>query len=109
MTYITIYCTTDTQDSAKSIITDLLEKHLVACGNIFQPHTAIFRWEGKVETEQETAFILKTREDLFEETRATIVEKHPYDCPCIIATPIMQGHNPFLKFIEAETDELLRP
>jgi periplasmic divalent cation tolerance protein len=108
MAYITIYSTIDTKENASAIIKELLKKRLIACGNIFPAHTALYFWDNEIQEDDEVSFILKTREDLFEEARELIAKMHPYDCPCIIAHPIMQAHNPFLRFIEHETNELLR-
>ena len=108
MAYITIYSTIDTKENATSIIKELLRRKLIACGNIFAPHTAIYNWDNEIHEDEEVSFILKTREDLFEEVRETIAKMHPYECPCIIAHPIMQAHNPFLRFIEHKTNELFR-
>lgn len=108
MTYILSYVTVPDAQVAENILRRLLEKRFVACGNILPGMSAMYWWEGKIETAQEVAMILKTREDLFEDMRGEILKHHPYDCPAIVAMPITQAHRPFLKFIEVETDELSR-
>lgn len=109
MTYIMIYTTCVDEDEAGRIAKSLVEKRFVACANIFPPHRAVYRWEGKVESDREVAMILKTREDLFEETREEINRLHSYETPAVLALPVIQGEKAFLQFIEDETDELKRP
>lgn len=109
MTYIIIYVTCESADEAERIAGKLLEGKLIACANILPEHSAVFHWEGDIQSEKETAMILKSREDLFEEIRETICQHHSYDVPCIVAMPIMQANKAFLRFIEDETNELRRP
>jgi periplasmic divalent cation tolerance protein len=101
-----IYMTCATADEARAISTALLDQKLVACANIMSPHTALYRWEGKVQEGTEVAVILKTRTELFDQVKTRIVELHSYDCPCIVALPIEKGHEPFLQWIGTETEVL---
>lgn len=98
-----IYITCGSQPEAERIADALVEEQLVACANILSPHTAVYRWEGKVERGEEVAVVFKTRADLFEKVKNRIVELHSYDCPCVVALPIEAGHEPFLKWIGEET------
>lgn len=100
---IIIYVTCEDQEEAQRIASALLEKNLIACANIFAPHTAVYRWEGKVEAEAETAMILKTRDALFDAVKEEILKLHSYDCPCIVSWPIEKGHKLFMDWIGEET------
>ena len=100
---IMIYMTASSADEAQRISRVLLEEKLVACANVFPAHTALYRWEEKVETAEEVAVIFKTRAEHFEKVEAKIRALHSYDVPCIVSWPIEQGHAPFLQWIEAET------
>jgi len=99
---ILIYVTTPAGEGEK-IAAALLEKNLVACANIMAPHQSIYKWKGKVERGTESVVIFKTRESLFEQVRAEICALHSYECPCIVALPIVAGHEPFLQWIEEQT------
>lgn len=101
---IIIYATCADTAEAEKIATDLVEKQLIACANILPPHTAIHRWEGKIEKGAEVAMILKTRAVLFEDVRAAILAHHSYECPCILSWPIEQGHPEFLGWIAEQTE-----
>ena len=64
---------------------------------------AFYWWEGKVQDELETGFVLKTREELVDRLVARVKEMHSYSCPCIVALPIQGGNPDYLAWIEAET------
>ena len=45
----------------------------------------------------------KTTRDRFDALRDAIVDAHPYDCPCVVALPIVDGHGPWLQWLRDET------
>ena len=47
--------------------------------------------------------LFQTTDERFEALRALLVSLHPYECPEIIATPITQGHSPYLAWIFENT------
>lgn len=103
MNYSLVYITCAHLDEAEAIAARLLKKKLVACANIMPPHKALYRWEGKLESSHEVAVILKTRSALFSRIEQEICHHHSYSCPCIIEIPIATGHNPFMQWINKET------
>lgn len=98
-----IYVTCADREEAQKISTALVEGRLVACANVMVPHQSIYWWEGKVQSGEEVAVILKTCAELFDKVEAVIQELHSYDCPCIVALPVEKGYAPFLNWIEQET------
>ena len=103
MSALFLYITCPDREEAQKIATALVERRLVACANICAPHEAIYQWKGKVESAQETAVILKTRGDLFNDVKEAVLKLHSYETPCIVALPIEKGHPAFLQWIQAET------
>ena len=101
--FIVIYVTCANGAEAEKISAALLDEKLIACANVLAPHTAHYSWKGKREKGSEVAIIMKTRADLFEKVRATILTLHSYECPCIVSWPLTAGHGPFLDWIAAET------
>lgn len=103
MSAMMVYCTCPNQEEADRIASKLVESRLAACANIMSPHQSVYRWEGKIEREQEVVVILKTTEDHYSELEQTILSEHSYDCPCIVAWPIERGVDGFLDWIYQET------
>jgi periplasmic divalent cation tolerance protein len=98
-----VYVTASSKDEAIKIARIVVEERLAACANVFQPIVSIYWWEGKVQEEGETSFILKTRADLVEALTQRIKALHSYSCPCVVALPIAAGNPAFLSWIENET------
>ena len=98
-----IYITTDTPDNAHLIGKALVEEGLAACANILAPMTAIFRWEGRVKEERETALLVKTTEQQVDALTKRVVALHTFSCPCVVSIPIDGGNSAFLRWIVNET------
>ncbi len=104
--FIIVLITTPDRQTGEKMARQLLEQKLAACVNIFSPVTSLFRWQGKIETEQEALLLVKTRAELFASRLVpTVRSLHPYDEPEIIALPILSGSQSYLDWIEAETTE----
>lgn len=99
-----IYVTCNDQEEAKTIASSLLENGLIACANILANHTAVYKWDGKVNTDAETGMLLKTQSDLYDAVEKHILEQHSYDTPCIVKIPLDGGHTPFLDWVKQQTD-----
>lgn len=101
--YVMLYMTAATADEAARIGRALVEDKLVACVNILGPIRSMYRWKGEVHDEPEISFIAKTRADLVEAATARVRALHSYECPCVVALPIVGGNPAFLKWIADET------
>ena len=103
MTHRLIYVTASNFEEAKSIGQKLVEERLVACVNILPHMASIYRWQGKVEEAEEVVMIMKTTEQLVERTIVRVKQPHSYECPCVVAVPIVAGNPEFLTWICGET------
>jgi periplasmic divalent cation tolerance protein len=98
-----VLTTMPTSDAAAEIAKKLVGERLVACANILPALRSIYRWQAKVQDENEVLVLLKTRHQHFERLKARILELHPYDVPEVIAIPVEQGHQAYLDWIASET------
>jgi periplasmic divalent cation tolerance protein len=98
-----IYITTSSRDEALRIGRTVVADRLAACANVLPGVTSVYRWQGEVQEDGETALILKTRSDLVERITQRVKELHSYDCPCVVALPIAGGNPDFLQWIAEET------
>ncbi len=96
------YVTAAGAEEARRIGRALVEEGLAACANILPGHTAIYRWEGRVEEAAEAAFVAKTTAARFEALRARIRALHSYALPAILALPAATGDAEFLDRVRAE-------
>ncbi|GGC53319.1 divalent-cation tolerance protein CutA [Siccirubricoccus deserti] len=98
-----VYVTAADTAEARRIGRVLVEEGLAACANILPGHTAIYRWEGRVEEAAEAAFVAKTTAARFEALRARIRTLHSYTTPAILALPAVVGDADFLAWVREST------
>ena len=98
-----LYVTCASEEEAIKIGETLVEEKLIACANILGRMTSIFRWEGKVQRENEVALILKTRSELVDNVTIRVKALHSYKVPCVAAMSVSGGNADFLNWIEQET------
>lgn len=106
MEYIVIYCTVPNRKEGKEIATALVENNLAACVNIIDKIESVFSWDGKLCEEKEAMLIIKTRKELFTRVNHTIQKLHSYNVPEVIALPIVESDETYLKWIEHETVDM---
>jgi periplasmic divalent cation tolerance protein len=100
--YCLIYITAEDEDEARQIGKTLVKERLAACVNI-HPVKSVFRWQGKIEEEEEVAMLVKTKAELADRVIKRVKELHSYEVPDIISIPIDKGYPDYLKWIEETT------
>lgn len=103
MEFIVIYCTVPNKKEGKEIAKALVKHSLVACVNIVDKIESIFSWDGELCEEKEALLIIKTKKELFDKVRFIIQKLHSYTVPEIIALPIIEADETYLKWIAHET------
>lgn len=103
MDNIVIIITASNEDEAVRISKTLLQEKLVACVNIHPKVRSLYWWEGKIQDEGEAMMIIKTRRVLFGEIVKKVKEIHSYTVPEIIALPIIEGSEDYLRWVQEVT------
>ncbi|MDP2846977.1 MAG: divalent-cation tolerance protein CutA [Humidesulfovibrio sp.] len=98
-----VYVTAPSLAEAESLARLAVEGRLAACANILPGMRSLYWWQGALESAEEVVLLLKTSEALVPALTKALTEAHSYDCPCVVALPIVQGNPDFLRWIEAET------
>lgn len=99
-----IVTTVETEEQANLISRELIARRQAACVNIVPGVRSVYRWQGKIVSDQEFLLIAKTRESEFEAVAETIRELHTYDVPEILTFDVGRGDETFLDWIFASTD-----
>lgn len=97
---VLVYVTCPSEDVAAHIAGTMVEARHAACGNILPMGRSFFRWDGAVQDAHECTVIFKTTKDNWPKLCEGIRAMHPYDVPCILALPVIEGHGDFLRWIE---------
>jgi periplasmic divalent cation tolerance protein len=80
-----------------------VEGRLAACAQVAGPMTTTYWWDEGVERAEEWLIMLKLPADRYEQLVAFLTERHSYDEPEIVATPIIEGSASYLSWIRDET------
>jgi periplasmic divalent cation tolerance protein len=98
-----VLTTLPSADAAAQVAKAVVGEKLAACANILPALRSIYRWQGRIEDENEVLVLLKTRSANFARLKARILELHPYEVPEVLAIEVAQGHQAYLDWIALET------
>lgn len=98
---VLIYTTWPDAETAEAFAAEAVAEGLCACVNVLAPLRSIYRWEGAVERATETPALFKAAASGAEALKTRILDRHPYDTPCVIALPVSRegSHEAFLAWV----------
>lgn len=94
--------TTAPADAAEVIVRGLVEERLAACGNILPGAVSVYRWEGRVQRDDEAVVVLKTLRRLVPRLLERAAELHPYDVPELLVHDVADGGGAYLDWVRRE-------
>lgn len=98
-----LYATFANKEEALSIAHKLLNEKLIACANVMDGGTSVYRWEGEVQEASEVTMFAKTTEAQAEKAVARIKKLHSYELPCVLILPVESGMPEFMQWVKKET------
>ncbi len=106
--YVQITTTTGTRHDAEQIASELVSRRLAGCVQVSGPIVSTFRGQGKVETAEEWMCTVKTSLAQLAAIQEVLNAIHPYEVPEVIATPIVDGSEAYLKWLGEQVGGLER-
>jgi periplasmic divalent cation tolerance protein len=103
LSVVSVYAIFANSEEAERVGRAVVEERLAACVNILGPVRSIYRWEGKVETADEVAAIMKTHHWNSDALIQRIAALHSYDVPCIVTWPIDKILRGYADWVEDST------
>jgi periplasmic divalent cation tolerance protein len=100
---IVVLCTVPDGATAERLAKGLVEERLAACVNAIPGVKSFYRWQGKIETDNEIQLLIKTRGERFDELAAWINANHPYEVPEIVAIPAERVSEAYLAWAVEQT------
>jgi periplasmic divalent cation tolerance protein len=91
-------------EQAERIARALVEERLIACANLVPGLTSIYRWEGAVQAEAEVLLVMKTRRSLVPRLKDRLPQLHPYEVPELVVTALVDGLDPYCRWVRDETE-----
>ena len=104
MDIIVIYSTVPSKRIAKDIIKILMKHKLAACVSMVENVKSIFSWDGEICEEKEILMMIKTRRAHYGKVKLVVEDLHSYSVPEIIALPIVDCSEDYLKWLVKETE-----
>jgi len=102
--FVIVRTAIDDEGKADRLAAEIVEQRLAACVQLV-PIRSTYRWKGKLEQAGEFQLLAKTRAALAGRLTDFIRERHPYELPEIVVTPITGGLAAYLDWVAAETRE----
>lgn len=96
---LVILCTCP-QERAEEIAEALVEKGVAACVNVTPPIRSVYRWQGKLQWDREALLVIKSGRGSWRDLEQTLRQLHPYEVPEIVALPVEQVSDSYLKWVE---------
>src|SRR5258708_5320436 len=101
--YLQVQTTTDSRAAAMELPHDRGAARPAACGQVAGPIASTYGGENSIERAEEWLVIFKLPADRYQQLADFLSERHSYDEPEIVATPIVGGSAAYLTWIEEET------
>ena len=98
-----VIITTCTASDASNLLRSLLERRVVACGNIVPQVRSMYWWEGKIQDDSEALIVMETSDERAQEALAEIQTLHPYSVPKILAWEPSDVNTSYLQWLDKET------
>jgi len=105
MHYIQVQITFPTTELAQEAAAKLVREKLAACAQVCGTIQSYYTWQGTSETSQETLLLAKTKLSLFDRLESAIRAEHPYECPQIVALPIVAANADYLAWLDKQLCE----
>lgn len=102
-TVVAVSCT-HPLEGAEALARALVDLRLAACVQILPGIRSIYRWEGRVETAEESRLDAKTTSARLDALVAAVRARHPYEVPEIVATPLAGGNPAYLEWVRDQVD-----
>jgi periplasmic divalent cation tolerance protein len=96
-----VFTTAATLEEASRLGHTLVEERLAACATLIPAVQSIYRWEGRVDSSNETLLLLKTGPDQLPALEARLHELHSYQTPEFLVLGVEAASQPYLDWLQA--------
>ncbi len=86
-------------EAGRPLAQALVEEEAAACVQILSGITSLYRWEGKIESDQEVILLVKTLRSCLPRIESLLEKLHPYQVPELLALPVAGGSQDYLKWL----------
>ncbi len=96
------YCPFGSGEEAARISRQLVEENHVACANMLGETQSIYRWQGEIAQDTETAVLFKLRANAVDRFMERLAALHSYDEPAIMCWNIDAAPEGFARWVDGQ-------
>jgi periplasmic divalent cation tolerance protein len=91
---------------APELAKKIVEEQLAACVNIVPTVRSIYRWQGKIEDDEESLLLIKSTTAKIKPLTKRLLDLHSYDVPEIISIKLQdtEGNSDYLEWVRKSVD-----
>jgi periplasmic divalent cation tolerance protein len=101
---LVVLTTCPNQEAAGLLAARLVESRLAACVNVIGGVRSVYRWQGRVEQDNEVLLLIKSSEKVLAAVRGLIEELSDYELPEVLAVPVKDGSSAYLNWLLESLD-----
>ena len=103
MEFIEVHWTAANLEEARKVAELACLEKQAACVQIYPSIESHYIWKGQLEMSQEVKIVFKTKRECFTVLKTLILQNSSYEVPEIIAVPIIDGSESYLRWIKEAT------
>jgi periplasmic divalent cation tolerance protein len=88
-------------DTASRLARELVQTGLAACVNVVPGLSSFYIWNETLRSDEEVLMVIKTSREALPSLEESLVSLHPYEVPELIALPVVDGHDAYLRWLAA--------
>jgi periplasmic divalent cation tolerance protein len=100
-----VMTTVESAEEAARLGRTLVEERLAACATILPRVHSIYRWQGEIESSDETLLLLKTANEQLPALESRLKELHGYETPEFIVLGVEAGSQSYLSWLSGSLGE----
>ena len=100
MSNVVVLTTVGSGFDARTLAGQLVEERLAACVNVFPQVYSVYRWQGRVEQDEEQLLLIKTAADRLDALQERLLRMHPYETPELVVLPIEELRGPYAQWFD---------
>lgn len=97
---LVVLTTAPGEEVAATLAERLVEEELAACVHILPRGRSFYRWEGRLNREEEWTLLIKTTREGYGRLEARLAALHPYELPEILALEVAEGAGAYLAWVD---------
>lgn len=100
-----IMITTTSTENAPVLLRTMLERRLVACGNIYPCVRSMYWWNGALQEEEESFLFMETTDEHIEQAKISLEAFHPYEVPKILIINPEDANAAYIEWLKMEVQQ----